>query len=184
MFRVCNVKMLSESLKIRQNGAVNTFYPWAFWVGLGKLDCVIKREDLGSWLNGVNGNQDYPGQAMGRPQSGPGSVARFGRRLLALIVDWYLCWGVLALLGFGNQSVLLLVVFWAYMVVAVGFAGHTVGHFALGMQVQTLAGKPAGWVSALIRASLIMLIIPVLIMDENQRGLHDKIRGTILVRFR
>ena len=77
-----------------------------------------------------------------------------------------------------------LVMFWLYMVAAVGFMGHTVGHFALGMQVQRLDGKPAGWLTALIRQSMVMLVLPVVIMDADQRGLHDRARHTILVMIR
>lgn len=77
-----------------------------------------------------------------------------------------------------------LLIFWLYLVAAVGFMGHTVGHFALGMQVQRVDGKPAGWLTALIRQSMIMLILPVVIMDADQRGLHDRARHTILVMIR
>lgn len=145
---------------------------------------MIERKDIGSWLDGPPTDQAYPGEHMGRPQTGPGSLARFGRRLIAFALDWYLCWGVLALLGFAEQQVALLIVVWLYQVLTVGFSGHTVGHFLLGIQVQTLGGQPAGWVSALVRASLVMLIIPVFLMDADQRGVHDRARHTLLVRFR
>ncbi len=35
---------------------------------------------------------DYPGKRFGLPMSGPSSVAPMGRRLIALIVDWVLCY--------------------------------------------------------------------------------------------
>ena len=149
---------------------------------------MIDRNDVGGWLDGPPTTQNYPGEYMGRPQKGPGSLARFGRRILAFIVDWYLCWGILALIGWpqGNvaQSITLLIFVWLYQSVCVGFMGHTLGHLLLGMQVQRLDGTPAGWATGFVRSSLIMLVIPVFLMDADQRGAHDRIRNTALVRIR
>ncbi|WP_421084592.1 RDD family protein [Rothia nasimurium] len=153
---------------------------------------MVSRKDLGSWVDGAPTDLDYPGQGMGRPQSGPGSIARPMRRLLAFCCDWFLVAGLFWLL---KQSVLAgidsvtfdvsqILVFWLYMVACVGFMGHTVGHLVFGMQVQRLDGQPAGWMSAGIRQSLVMLVLPVVIMDANQRGLHDQARHTILVMIR
>lgn len=145
---------------------------------------MLERNDFGSWLDGPPTNQRYPGEYLGRPQTGPGSIARFSRRILAFVLDWYLCWGILALCGWADRSVVLLVLVWIYQILCVGFMGHTLGHFLCGVQVQTLDGRPAGWLTALIRSSLIMLILPVLMMDGDQRGVHDRSRGTVLIRFR
>lgn len=161
-------------------------------VRAGKVSWVVTRRDLGSWIEGAPSDQEYPGQTMRRPQSGRGSIARPMRRLLAFWVDWLLIEGMFYVLGqtaFPQVStavldVAQLVIFWLYMVAAVGFMGHTVGHFALGMQVQRLDGKPAGWLTALIRQSMVMLVLPVVIMDADQRGLHDRARHTILVMIR
>jgi hypothetical protein len=52
--------------------------------------------EIGSWLSGPEPTQspgvdqqpnDYPGQRLGLPESGPGSIARFGRRIAALMID-------------------------------------------------------------------------------------------------
>ncbi|MDY6051508.1 MAG: RDD family protein [Rothia sp. (in: high G+C Gram-positive bacteria)] len=153
---------------------------------------MLTRKELGSWIEGAPTDQEYPGQNMGRPRSGRGAVARPGRRLLAFWVDWLLVEGIFFVLGqtifptvnTAIPDIVQLVFFWLYMVAAVGFMGHTMGHFALGMQVQRLDGKPAGWLTALIRQSLIMLVLPVVIMDADQRGLHDRARHTILVMIR
>ena len=65
---------------------------------------MIERDDLGSWINGAPSNQKYPGEIMGRPETGPGAIARPMRRLLGFIIDWYLCLG-LAFLLVGGQNV-------------------------------------------------------------------------------
>lgn len=153
---------------------------------------MVSRKDLGSWLDGAPTEMEYPGQGMGRPQSGPGSIARPLRRIIAFWLDWLLVKGSIFLLGRfvfpglegAGLDVLVIVFFWLYMVSAVGFMGHTLGHFALGMQVQGLDGQPVGWFSALIRQTMVMLVLPVLIMDADQRGLHDRARHTILVLIR
>jgi hypothetical protein len=45
----------------------------------------------------------YPGQQFGLPEDGPRSAAGFGRRLVALILDWIAC-EVIALAVFRTQS--------------------------------------------------------------------------------
>ena len=50
------------------------------------------REPVGS-----GESQAYPGQPLGLPEHGPGSLARMGRRLVALLVDWLLAYGLAAL---------------------------------------------------------------------------------------
>lgn len=54
---------------------------------------------LGSWLSGPGSERPvddstYPGKALGLPETGPGSLARFGRRFSALLVDWLICYGL------------------------------------------------------------------------------------------
>lgn len=153
---------------------------------------MVSRKDLGSWLEGAPSDQSYPGQRMGRPQTGPGSIARPGRRLVAFWIDWLLVQGIFLLLARGPlagiDSVVLdvsqILVFWAYLVASVGFMGHSLGHLLLGMQVQTLDGRPVGWLTALIRQSLVMFLLPVVLMDADQRGLHDRARNSILIMIR
>src|ERR1700740_775910 len=43
------------------------------------------------------GPRRCPGEALGLPEHGPGSLARMGRRLAALLVDWLLAYGLAAL---------------------------------------------------------------------------------------
>lgn len=155
---------------------------------MGKVETVCEQKNEPSQPGEPMNRQDYPGQLLGRPGSGPGSVARIGPRLLAFVLDWYLCWGLLALSGYGSSSVqdsaLLLILVWFYQLLTFSLLGHTLGQFLFGMQVQTLDGRPINWLIGLLRSSLIMLVIPVLMMDSNQRGLHDRIRGSILVKIR
>ena len=140
---------------------------------------------MGSWLDGpgaVAGPvQDYPGQRLGRPQDGDGSVGRFGRRLGGLAVDWAIAL-LIARAAVGTSSLAPLVVFLAEHALLVGTAGATIGHRAFGLRVETLAGAHPGPVKALVRSLLVVLAVPPLVMDADQRGLHDRAVGTIVAR--
>jgi uncharacterized RDD family membrane protein YckC len=57
-----------------------------------------------------------------------------------------------------------------------------IGHLVLGMRVVPLTGgRLAPW-RALLRTVLVSLFVPAVIMDADQRGLHDRAAGTLLVR--
>lgn len=145
---------------------------------------VVNRRDLGAWMEGPSpsGNQQWPGQRLGRPESGPGSIARFAPRAAALLIDWVLC-SLLSAAFFGYDGFATLYIFLVEQVLLVGFFGYSIGHRILRMQVQTMDGQPAGYLTALIRSVLLCLVIPALIIDVDQRGLHDRARATGLFRI-
>ncbi len=145
---------------------------------------VVSRHDLGSWMEGPSpsGNQQWPGQRLGRPEAGPGSIARFGPRAAALLIDWVIC-SLLSAAFFGYDSFATLYLFLAEQILFVGFFGYSIGHRILRMQVQTLDGRPAGYLTAIIRSVLLCLVIPALIIDTDQRGIHDRVRRTGLFRI-
>jgi uncharacterized RDD family membrane protein YckC len=122
------------------------------------------------------------------PEHGRGSVARLGRRVAALVIDWLLCELIaFAFLGFrpgsGTGSWIPLVVFAVENLLLVGTWGSTVGHRLLGMRVIRMDGLPAGPVPGLVRTVLLCLLVPALIWDRDNRGLHDKAAGTVLIRL-
>ena len=147
---------------------------------------MIDRRDVGSWLEGPHTGQGHPGERLGRPAEGPGSVARFGRRAVALLLDWYLCWALAQWLlsEWNGHGLVTLAFLFALNVLTVGLAGHTPGHLLLGLQVQTLDGRPAGLARAAVRSALLCLLVPPVVFDQDQRGLHDRTAGTLLVRTR
>ena len=122
------------------------------------------------------------------PEHGPGSVARLGRRAVAILVDWLVS-NVIAV-GFlhhrlgegGLGSFKPLAVFVLMNLLLVGTLGSTIGHRLLGMRVVRLDGANAGPILAVIRTALLVLVIPAVIWDRDSRGLHDKLAGTVLVR--
>ncbi len=133
----------------------------------------------------------YPGQRLGYPEGGAGSIGGFGARLGALLIDWALSLLIASgLWGFrlggtgGADSFKPLVVFLVMNVVLVATAGSTIGHKLLGLQVQRTDGRYAGPLPALIRSVLLCLALPPLIWDGDERGLHDRAAGTVLRRTR
>jgi uncharacterized RDD family membrane protein YckC len=129
----------------------------------------------------------YPGEMLGLPESGPGSLAPMGRRLAALLIDWLIAYGLAALaLGVGvlpieALSTAVLVVWFLLGLVAVRLFGFTPGQLALGLGVISLDGR-LGIGRLAARGLLIGLVIPPLFADSDGRGLHDRVTGTAVVR--
>jgi hypothetical protein len=153
--------------------------------------------EIGSWLSGPpseSGNQgqgpnDYPGQRLGLPQSGPRSIARMGRRFAALFVDWLIGYGLAALaMSFGvvslaSLSTAVLIIWFVLGAVSLRLFGFTPGQYALGLTVVPVDGRQqVGFGRAVVRGLLIAVVIPPLITDADMRGLQDKVTYTAVVR--
>ena len=125
--------------------------------------------------------QQWAGQRLGLPESGAGSLAKLVRRTAALMIDWSLSLLVSQAFSHGDSTVTLLV-FALEQWLLVGTVGYSIGHRILGLQVRRLDGKYVGLWRSLIRVGLILLVLPATIWDADNRGLHDKAAGTVLVR--
>lgn len=124
---------------------------------------------------------DWPGQRLGLPDSGPRSVARLGRRIAAIVIDWGVA-VVISAVFFGYDSIATLLIFVALQVLFTIVINASLGHAVLGMRVVPMAGGLLGVWRPVVRALLIALVIPAMLFDENHRGLHDRAAGTILLR--
>lgn len=129
----------------------------------------------------------YRGEQLGLPEHGPHSIARPGRRLGALAVDWALC--VLIAYGLITQgntpatSNWALAVFFVLSVLTVGTVGYTPGKRLFGIRVVALATGAVSPPRALLRTVLLCLAIPALVWDRDGRGLHDRLAKTVEVRL-
>ncbi|MFV0374610.1 RDD family protein [Microbacterium sp.] len=125
--------------------------------------------------------QSYPGERLGLPATGTGSIARPGRRAAALLIDWA-CAVVVSIAFFQYDPMLTLAVFAVVQMVFLPTLSGSPGHVLLGMRLTRLDG---GWVGVwrpIVRTVLLVLVIPAVVWDVDQRGLHDKGAGTVLVR--
>ncbi|HEU5472562.1 MAG TPA: RDD family protein [Actinophytocola sp.] len=153
---------------------------------------------IGSWLSGPRAAlepgtdtgtpaaQNWPGERLGLPERGPGSVAPLGARGLAFAVDAVLAaliaWGFTAPDPPLNWS---LVPWFLITVVTVSFFGFTPGMGVLGIRVVRMDGSVmVGPLRAIPRTLLTFLIIPAALLDSDGRGLHDKVAATIVLRMR
>jgi hypothetical protein len=168
--------------------------------GPGKAPPILDSmaREIGSWLSGPGpsesgsrdlGPNDYPGQRLGLPQSGPRSAARMGRRIAALFVDWLISYGLAALamtvgiVSMATLSTAVLVIWLLLGAVSVRLFGFTPGQYALGLVVVPVDGRlHVGFGRAITRVLLIALVIPPLITDTDLRGLHDRLTNTAVVR--
>lgn len=126
------------------------------------------------------------------PQTGTGSIARPGRRIGALLID-YIAATIIATGFLGYDQFALpaeagltmfapMGVFALLQILFIPTAGGSPGHRILGMRVVRLGG---GWVGVwrpIVRTLLIVVVIPAVIWDTDQRGVHDKVTGLVLIR--
>jgi hypothetical protein len=124
---------------------------------------------------------DWPGQRLGLPSDGPRSIARLGRRLVALAVDWALA-SLVGYLFFDGTWYGILGAFAVLQYLFIVLLSGSIGHLLLGMRVVPLVPRWIGVWRPLVRTVLLSLAIPAVIYDRDQRGLHDQFAGTVLVR--
>lgn len=123
----------------------------------------------------------YPGERLGMPEFGTGSVARPGRRLAALAIDWASA-VLISVAFFSYDSLATLAIFAIVQIVFLPTLGGSPGHRLLGLRLQMLGGGWVGLWRPIVRTLLLVLVIPAVVWDADQRGLHDKAVGTVLVR--
>ena len=123
----------------------------------------------------------YPGERLGLPESGTGSIARPGRRIGALLIDWTAA-VILSVAFFQYDAFATLVIFAVVQMVFIPTAGGSPGHRILGMRLVRLSGGWVGLWRPAVRTLLLIVVIPAVVWDPDQRGLHDKAVDTVLIR--
>ena len=135
--------------------------------------------------------QTYRGEKLGLPSSGPGSLAPTGPRLLAFIVDAVASGLVAALFVHKSGGSLAdrlpgswsLIPFALDYIVGVLVAGRTLGMYLAGLRVIRVSKDAAiDPLRILFRTALLCVLIPALVFDRDNRGMHDRLTDTAVVR--
>jgi hypothetical protein len=104
----------------------------------------------------------------------------------ALFIDWAIAW-ILSVAFFPvgpwqPNSWATLAIFAAEQVLFLLLVNGSVGHLLLGMRVvPVLPARLALW-QPFVRTLLLCLAIPAVIWNRDQRGVHDQVARTMLVR--
>jgi hypothetical protein len=149
------------------------------------------RRAIGSWLDGPpRSTWGYAGRRLGLPESGRGSIASFGEKLVALVVDLVVSSFIGLLIvrphslpeerTWNSVSVGVFVIVTAFGLIT---SGRTLGMRVIGLQVVRRDGLRVG-PRAIVRQVLVALLIPALLVNRDRRGLHDRLCNTMVVRIR
>jgi uncharacterized RDD family membrane protein YckC len=126
-------------------------------------------------------SQRWAGDRLGLPEKGPGSLAGMPRRILAIFLDWGIAW-LFSIAFFSGSNDFTLLAFGVMQWLLIATLGYSVGMRICSIAVRRLDGQWNGFWRSLIRTCLLLLVIPVAVWDADNRGLHDKAAGTVLVR--
>ena len=135
--------------------------------------------------------EQYPGETLGLPQTGRGSLASWRARVAALILDWaasmalaVILFGVGVLHEPGWRSWMTLAVFFVESSVLTGLAGGSFGQIIAKIGVVRLEGGPIGVLRAIARQAMICLVLPTIVIGAERRALNDLALGTVVVNRR
>jgi RDD family len=109
--------------------------------------------------------------------------------MLALAIDWIL--SMLAVGAFAGSAIWTgqgwagwapLAVFATETWILVALLGSSAGQLFTSIRVVRLSPKPLGLWRPLVRSLLVCLVIPPVIYNQDQRGLHDLAVDTVTVK--
>lgn len=119
-------------------------------------------------------------------------IPSLARRLGALLIDWIIAaLSAVALAGVHyppapldkdpSETMFIVGFFIIEVSVLTGLVGRSIGKRLLGMRVENPAGTPIGIPRALLRTTLLALVLPAVVMTDDKRGLHDVAAGARVV---
>ena len=109
-------------------------------------------------------------------------MGRLGRRIAGLAIDWVLAVAA-SVIFFNYDSFATMLIFVVLQIMFIPTIGGSIGHRLVGLRVVALAGGWVGLWRPIVRSLLLSIVIPALVWDSDQRGFHDKIAGTVLIRL-
>lgn len=132
-----------------------------------------------------------PGSALGLPERGAGSLASWGSRIAALVIDWCAAMAV-AMLLFGPGVLgeggwrrwAILGVFFVEKALLTALTGGSFGQLLRGIGVIRVDGGRLGWWRPIVRTALICLALPALLIGADRRSITDLGLGAAVVNRR
>ena len=110
--------------------------------------------------------------------------AAFGRRLIAVALDWFMCLGIAHLITrnlTGGAQFLPLVIFFVEVGILTSLGGASAGQRIVRIRVvDATTGGPVPVGRVLYRTFLICLVVPALFTKEG-RGYHDWFTNSMVV---
>lgn len=175
----------ATTMRVRAGGfpTVSRLFP-ACYVASGAYTREVTPRPSSPGDSGVSG--PFPGERLGLPREGARSVGRFGRRLGAISIDWIVAYGLSFAFARTDQgtadATVTLVIFAVMQIVLITLLTGSLGHLVVGLRLVVMTGGWVGVLRPVVRTVLLCLVIPAFIWDADQRGLHDRLSGTLLVR--
>jgi uncharacterized RDD family membrane protein YckC len=108
-------------------------------------------------------------------------VARPGRRFGGIAIDWASA-VLISVAFFHYDAWATTALFVILQIVFIPTIGGSIGHRLVGLRVVPMTGGWVGLWRPIVRTVLLAIVIPAVIWDSDQRGFHDKIAGTVLIR--
>jgi uncharacterized RDD family membrane protein YckC len=142
-------------------------------------------------VSGPADTRPYPGKGLGLPEEGPGSVVRQGRKLGGLVLDLIAGGLIGGLVRAFDPHVSEFVRGWATtgaflveVLVLTTLTGQSLGLRLTGTRLIWRDGgrPPLRWAALRLFLFCVPPVALALLMDSDQRGLHDRAAGTVLVR--
>jgi len=111
------------------------------------------------------------------------------RRIVALAIDWGASILVAQVIpgvseyGSRSNSLATLAIFTFEVVILTWLMGASFGQKLVGLRIISIDGKNIKLIQAIVRTFFIILVFPPLLADKENRGLHDKIARTRLIKL-
>ncbi len=106
-----------------------------------------------------------------------------------MFVDWVICSVVgAALTGHrlfhpGSNAFITPAVLAVEYIVLVSLVGCTIGSRLFGFRFAALDGRRLSVGVVVVRTVLLLLVIPAVVFDRDQRGMHDKATKSVAIRL-
>ena len=129
----------------------------------------------------------YPGETIGLPRRGPGSLASWRARIGAMIGDWAASMVVaVALFGGGvmrdqGGSLWILAIYFLEATILTILTGGSFGQLIARIGIVRLDGEPLGWWRPIVRTALKCLFIPAVVVGAERRAITDLLLGTVVI---